>query len=162
MEPGKILVAEQQGAHVVKLLGDVRLNLCSALDDYFERIFSDEGFLSVIVDLSEADNLDSTALGTLARLGVTAKQEHGFTPVILCTNPDISRILETMGFDQLFQVRDSHLRSDKELEQLPQVACCENEMRDKVLAAHKTLMGLNEHNRAAFSELVCSLESGRN
>ena len=70
MQPGKILVAEQGGAFVIKMVGDVRLTFCTALDDFLERMFASPGFVSVIVELGEADNIDSTTLGQLAKLAL--------------------------------------------------------------------------------------------
>ena len=40
MQAGKILVAQHQGAFVIKLVGDVRLTLCTTIDDYFSEMFS--------------------------------------------------------------------------------------------------------------------------
>ena len=93
MQSGKILVAHEGGAFVIKLIGDVRLTFCTALDDYFERMFTSPDFASVIIDLCRAENIDSTTLGQLAKLALTAKRKHHLTPVVLSTNPNITRIL---------------------------------------------------------------------
>ena len=44
MDNGKILVAEQDGIHIVKFLGDVRLTLCPTLDQYIDTIFENNYF----------------------------------------------------------------------------------------------------------------------
>ena len=74
MQPGRILVAGQDGAFVIKLVGDVRLTLCTTLDEFFDEMLSVEGFASVVVDLSDALNVDSTTLGLLAKLAIKAKE----------------------------------------------------------------------------------------
>ena len=76
MQPGKILVAQQGGAFVIKLAGDVRLTFCTTLDEFFDRMFAEPNFASVIIDLCEAENIDSTTLGQLAKLAITAKRTH--------------------------------------------------------------------------------------
>jgi len=161
MQLGKILIAQQSGAFVIKLTGDVRLTFCSALDDFFERMFATPNFASVIIDLCEAENIDSTTLGQLAKLAITAKRLHRFTPVILSTNPNITRILRSMGFDRVFNIREQRPDSEATLAELPVVAGSEGEVRETVLDAHRMLMGMNENNRAQFKELVCALEATR-
>lgn len=161
MERGRILVAEQQGAFVLKLVGDVRLTFCTALDEFLDRMFVAPNFISVLVDVSAAENIDSTTLGQLAKLAVCAQRRFGLMPVLLSTNPDISRILDAMGFGRVFEIRHERLQSDEQLGDLPTVPGAEAAVRDRVIEAHRVLMGLNEENRAQFSELVCSLEAYR-
>jgi anti-anti-sigma factor len=161
MQPGKILVAEQSGAFVIKLIGDVRLTFCTALDDFFERMFAAPGFVSVIIDLSEAENIDSTTLGQLAKLALGAQRRYKLTPVIVSTNPNITRILDSMGFGRVFDIRHELLRTDRQLAELPLAVGTENDVRERVIEAHRVLMGLNAQNRAQFNELVCALEASR-
>lgn len=161
MQTGKILIAQQSGAFVIKLTGDVRLTFCSALDEFFERMFATPHFASVIVDLCEAENIDSTTLGQLAKLAISAKRTYNFIPVVLSSNPNITRILRSMGFERVFDIREQRPSSEANLAELPVVNGSEGEVRDKVLDAHRVLMGMNEDNHAKFQELVCALESCR-
>lgn len=161
MQPGKILVAEQGGAFVIKLVGDVRLSFCTALDNFFERMFATPNFASVIIELSDADNIDSTTLGQLAKLAIAAKRRFHLMPVLFSTNPNITRIIDSMGFERVFDIRQSPLSSDKQLAELPVAEGTEAGVREKVIDAHRVLMGMNEHNRAQFNELVCALEASR-
>lgn len=161
MQAGRILVAEQHGSFVIKLVGDVRLTFCAALDEFFERMFGNPDFVSVIIDVSEAENIDSTTLGQLAKLAVSADRRFGFKPVIVSTNPDISRVLETMGFERVFDIRRQMPASRDELAELPVIADDESVVRSKVIEAHRVLMGLSEQNRAQFSDLVTCLEGCR-
>ena len=158
MQPGKILVAEQDGAYVIKLIGDVRLTLCTTLDEFFDEMLGSCGFASVVVDLADASNIDSTTLGLLAKLAIKAKQRFAYVPVILSTNPDITRVLDSMGFDRAFQIREEPLLDDEDLGELPALPDSEDGVRKRVLEAHRILMGLNEGNRAKFRELVSLLE----
>ncbi len=161
MQPGKILVAEQSGAVAIKLIGDVRLTFCTALDDFVEHMFAAPDFASVIIDLSEADNIDSTTLGQLAKLAIAAQHRYKLKPVIFSPNPNITRILSSMGFSRVFSIREEALNTDKQLAELPMALGTENGVRDKVIEAHRVLMGMNETNRVQFNELVCALEASR-
>jgi anti-anti-sigma factor len=161
MQPGKILVAHEGGAFVIKLVGDVRLTFCTALDEYFDKMFAAPNFASVIIDLCRADNIDSTTLGQLAKLALTAKRKHRLIPVILSTNPNITRILQSMGFDRVFDIRQDVPHTEADLGELPIVPESESGVRNRVIEAHRVLMGMSEHNRAQFQELVCALEGAR-
>lgn len=158
MSDCRIRAASDRGAHVLRLEGDVRLTLCTALDDYFERIFADPGFTSVWVDLTGATGVDSTTLGMLAQLALKTEAKYGFKPTIYATDSGINRLLRSMGFEQLFDLRtDPCLSCD--CSELPAAVPAEHEIKDKVIAAHRTLMSLSSDNEAAFSDLVRTLEA---
>ncbi len=160
MQTGKILVAQHQGTFVIKLVGDVRLTLCTTIDDYFTEMFSSPSIDGVVIDLSEAEGIDSTSLGMLAKLAVQAKQLYRLVPIILSPNPNITRLLDSMGFNKVFDIHQN--LNDQECDNLGELpmksadeACC----RSKVIEAHKVLMDLNETNRETFSSLVNTLEA---
>lgn len=158
MSTGKIQFAEQNGTFVLKFVGEVRLTLCSALDATIERIFGARNFSSIIIDLTETSSIDSTTLGLLAKLSILSRQKIGLLPTLVSTNADISRLLESMGFEQVFNLVGTPLPCPECLRDLPAQDLSEELVRAKVLEAHRILMGLNEHNREAFSDLVTALE----
>ncbi len=155
----RISAASNEGAHVLRLEGDVRLVMCTALDEYFEQMFNDPNFVSVWVDVTEASGLDSTTLGMLAKLAITTHERYDFKPAIFSCNDGINRLLSTMGFAQLFELRTESCGADEEAYEIPMRAATEEEVRQKVIEAHRTLMALNEDNRSAFEGLVQTLEA---
>lgn len=159
MTTGKIQFAESEGTFVLKFVGDVRLTLCAALDAYIEKIFSVLTFNAIIIDLTETDGIDSTSLGLLAKLSILSKQKVGLLPTLVSNQEDMNRLLQSMGFDQVFNIVSEITPTDAELEDLPGQLLSENLVKDKVLEAHRILMNLNEHNRDAFRDLVSALES---
>ena len=160
MQAGKILVAQHQGAFVIKLIGDVRLTLCTTIDDFLKKMFSNPSFLSVVIDLEEAEGIDSTSLGLLAKLAVQAKQRYQLIPIVVSPNPNITRLLTSMGFDKVFNICDSIMeRTSVKLGELPVVCADEDRIRSKIIEAHRVLMDLNDDNREAFSALVTTLEA---
>ncbi|MCM2320289.1 STAS domain protein [compost metagenome] len=158
MSTGKIQFAEQQGTFVLKFVGEVRLTLCSALDATIEKIFGARNFSSIVIDLTETSSIDSTTLGLLAKLSILSRQKVGLLPALVTTNPDITRLLESMGFDQVFNILGTPLPCPECLSDLPPQDVSEEQVKAKVLEAHRILMGLNEHNREAFRDLVTALE----
>ncbi len=157
--PGKILVASHDGVYVLVFEGDVRLTLCTTVDEYLEKMFKDEGFRSVIVDLSETDNIDSTSLGLLAKLSIQTERRFAFRPTLISTRRDITRILLSMGFDEVFDLVEEPLEHPEQLAELPELIASEQDVRQKVLEAHRTLMSMNEKNRDTFHDLVAALEA---
>ena len=73
MEDGRILAASQDGAYVIRLTGDVRLTLCTTIDDYVQKMLENPEFASVWVDLCAAEGIDSTTLGLLAKLALEVR-----------------------------------------------------------------------------------------
>lgn len=156
---GRILVGEHDGVHVMLFKGDVRLTLCKAIDDYLERVLHDPCIRSIVVDLSETENIDSTSLGLLAKLSIESTRRYGYRPALVSTRADITHIIETMGLDDVFNVVQAPLQHEEQLGDLPPCAATEEQVRARVLEAHRTLMSLNERNRAAFQDLVAELET---
>ena len=134
MSDRRICAASNEGTHVLKLEGDVRLTMCTALDQYFQSMFAEPGFMSVWVDVTEADGLDSTTLGMLAQLAIQTKERFDFRPAIFSTNPSIDRLLDTMGFDQLFERRNERCNTDSAITEIPAVPCEEGEVTSDDLA----------------------------
>lgn len=159
MTTGRIQFAESEGTFVLKFIGDVRLTLCAALDAYIEKIFNALSFKAIVIDLTETHNIDSTSLGLLAKLSILSQERIGQLPTLVSTHEDMNRLLQSMGFDQIFNIVAKTTPTDAELKDLPGQMLSEDRVRDRVLEAHRILMNLNEHNRAAFTDLVSTLES---
>jgi anti-anti-sigma factor len=158
MSSGKIQFAEQDGTFILKFVGEVRLTLCSALDATIEKIFASLNFSSIVIDLTETRSIDSTTLGLLAKLSILSREKIGLLPTLVTTHPDITRLLQSMGFDQVFNIVNQPLACAQCLADLPPQDQSEAVVKAKVLEAHRILMSLNDSNREAFSDLVNALE----
>ena len=158
MSTGKIQFAEQSGTFILKFVGEVRLTVCSALDATIEKIFTSLNFSAIVIDLTETRSIDSTTLGLLAKLSILSRQRIGLLPTVVTTHEDISRLLHSMGFDQVFNIVESPLPCPDCLADLPSQDQSEEVVKAKVLEAHQILMSLNESNREAFHDLVTALE----
>lgn len=159
MEPGRILVGDHDGIYVLKFTGDVRVNLSATMDSFLRQLLGREDFRAVVIDLSEADGIDSTSLGLLARLSLETQRRFGYLPTLVSTQPDISRVLETMGFEDVFHIVHEPLIDTGQLGELPCEEDDEEAMRERVLEAHRTLMAMNDQNRENFQDLVMALEA---
>ncbi len=156
---GRILVGDHDGVHVIRFEGDVRVTICGSFDHYLDVMLNDPEFVSAIVDLSSAVAIDSTSLGVLAKLSIAMQARFDRVPTLVCNTPDIMRILHNMGFADVFAIVDEHFAAQRNLAELPVSSdLLEDEVRERVIEAHKVLMSLNEQNRETFKDLVRALE----
>lgn len=158
MREGQILVADHQGVYVIKLVGDVRLTLCISFDAFIERMFGDPDFVSVVFDLTEAAAIDSTTLGLMAKISLLAQERYGLVPTLVSNNPGIDRILQTMGFSEIFCIVREGAAALEGAQALCSDCADEGAVKSRVLEAHRILVGLNAENQAAFKDLIASLE----
>ncbi len=155
---GKILAASHDGAYVIRMVGDVRLTLCTTIDDYFQRMFEDPEFASVWVDLCDAEGIDSTSLGLLAKLALQVQDRFGFAPAIYSCDPGINRLLKSMGFQRLFELHEEACSNPEDVKEIPTAEGSEQAIKEKVIEAHRVLMNLSDANRARFKDLMSALE----
>lgn len=161
MSDGAIYYACRDGHYVLKFIGDVRLTLCSTIERHLDAVLQRDDITDSLVDLTETDNIDSTSLGLIAKLAIKAGKKGMPKPTLVSTQDDITRILTSMGFDRVFVLLPELPSSRCELRQVPFVQESEDEVRSRILDAHRVLSDLNESNREAFKDLVATLENCR-
>ena len=160
MAEGRVLAASENGAYVLRFVGDVRLTLCASIEDYVENMLDDPAFCSVWVDLCDAEGIDSTTLGQLAKLALSVYERFGFRPAVFCCDSGINRLLRSMGLDRLFEMHEKTCCATGCSQMIPMVPGSEDAVRERVLEAHRVLMDVSQENRERFSELVATLERG--
>lgn len=155
---GEILYACQDGHYVLKFLGDVRLTMCSTIDEHLRSILQREDITDTLIDLTETDNIDSTSLGLIAKLAIKSAKCNLPKPTLVSTNPDVTKILYAMGFDQVFLLLEEMPASCKDLVQVPSVMESEDQVKQRIIDAHRVLISLNDANRNEFKDLISALE----
>jgi anti-anti-sigma factor len=120
-----------------------------------------QNLCGLVFDLSEAENLDSTNLGLLARVADRARSRCGCRSVIVSTREDINTVLSSMGFDQMFTIVKDTTREAEgpEGEELETTPTAEAELRNVMIEAHRMLMGMSEAGRVQFQDVVKCLET---
>lgn len=156
---GYIQYTEHDGTYILRLTGDVRLDLCTSLDTFIDSMFSSSHFIGVTIDLCAAEGLDSTTLGLLAKISIEAQKRGYDKPVIFCDNPDILRLLESMSFTDVFNIQAIALNDFHEFDDLPKCVGDECQMKDKVIEAHRILANLSRDNELKFKDLLDALSN---
>ena len=158
MEPGKILVSHDEGNYVIKLEGDVRLTLCTSLSQYMETIFLSDHVDDVIVDLLDAEGVDSTTLGLMAKLAIYCKENFAIKPTVFCVDEGLVQILESMGLDDIYTIVERAPEKFVQFEQLEPAPGEMEQLQKQILEAHKLLVLLKPERRNEFIDLIKSLE----
>ncbi len=157
---GKILFTKRDETYVIKFLGDVRVTLGPDISNFISYFGTCRNYKSMVVDLTETTGIDSTSLGMLAKISIKIKESFGSIPTIVSTNEDVTRILLSMGFDEVFIIIREPYGGEAlpEFVEFPRQYLSEDQLREQVIDAHRVLMSLNENNRFAFKNLVEALE----
>lgn len=153
------MVAQRDGVYLLKLSGDIRVTLCASISDYMDKIFSGGQAREVYVDLLEAECIDSTTLGLLAKLAIYTQERFDFRTRLLCVNRDILRVFEAMDIAGLFDILGLPDKPDLSPVEVTPAQVGEGEIRRRVLEAHQLLVKLNPELLSEFYDLITSLES---
>jgi len=160
MNSGVIKVADDNGIFVIKMIGDVRLTLCVRFDEFIDDMLGGEAPRAVVFDLSDAEAIDSTTLGLMAKVSLKGRKMDLADPLVFSPNATIKRLLDTMGFAEILRIVDKPLSSQPRFSELDTNSDeDEGVYRAKVLEAHKILVELNGSNAQRFKDLIQSLEN---
>jgi anti-sigma B factor antagonist len=88
---------------VVAVRGEIDAYTSPRLREQLTRLM-DEGQHQIVVDLEGVEFMDSTGLGVLVAALKRAKEHDGDVSLV-CTSPQILRVLSITGLDRVFQVR---------------------------------------------------------
>lgn len=87
---------------VIELGGEVDLYTAPEFKERMLQVI-ESGKKRVVVDLTEATFIDSTTLGVLVG-GVKRLRPAGGSLVLVCKDPNITKIFEITGLDRVFQI----------------------------------------------------------
>ena len=159
MNSGAAFYVKQGSVYILKLVGDIRYTMGCALGDFLDGLFARTDYDDIVVDLTEAHSIDSTSLGLLAKIANFNQQRFSHKTTLLSTNPDVNQILDTMGFYDIFTIRDTGAAISATLQPLVDQGLCKDELTRIVFEAHQTLSELNPRNQQAFQGVLDNLRS---
>jgi anti-anti-sigma factor len=158
MDNGNVLHACHNDVHVLRFIGDIRYTLSPSIDHFLEEIFTGPKPAGFVIDLTEADSIDSTNLGLLARLALRMQRLDAQRVTIVSNRADINSVLTSMALDEVFDIiNDTGLETDT-AQEVPQKNTDRETLSRTLIDAHRALMDLNEHNREMFRDVVAALE----
>jgi anti-sigma B factor antagonist len=90
---------------VLSVAGEVDLNTAPQLKERINGLIS-QGNSNLVVDLESVDFMDSTGLSALVS-GLMRTSEAGGGMAVVCTRPQVLRLLALTGLDQVLKVHGS-------------------------------------------------------
>jgi len=155
---GSIFAARNDDIEYIKFVGTVRYSHCAGLESHIDRLFDKNDFDEIVIDLEEADILDSTALGLLARIAIELKKKSTLRPVIFLRQGELNKVLKRVCFDQVFTILlDTEQQKQSGFKKLANLSQSEDEILQRVIEAHHNLAKIDKKNQAMYQEITAAL-----
>jgi anti-anti-sigma factor len=159
MNEGHVTHAQDRGIHVLRYFGTVNFMLAPGIQRFLEQLIEDGAVSGLIFDLTQANSLDSTNLGLMARVNERLLDVGAANSVIISSDGDIDVVLRSMGFDQTFDVLTAGTEAlDVPDEPIATESPSAAELRQTMLAAHRALVRMSDAGRLEFEPVVACLE----
>jgi len=150
------MFAREAGTCLFRLSGELRHTACAGLDKLAHEL--EHGQMldckEVVVDLGQAEFLDSTNIGVLATIARGSMLRLGRRATLYSPRPEITRLLRDMCMERAFVLVDKKLDTHAELVEVGDTEADEQLRARMVLRAHEALIDLDERNREAFQPVV--------
>ncbi len=160
MSAGSIYYAVADDRAFLKLVGSIRYPLSQRLSLAVGRVFEKADVQGVVVDLQEAEFIDSTCLGLLARVATQSLEQDRARPVIVSKQPEVNRVLRSMGFDRVFLLVEDPAFPSLALADAAGLAELSSRPEPQlILDAHRALSEMNEKNQHLFQNVIEQLEA---
>ncbi|HWA71758.1 MAG TPA: STAS domain-containing protein [Polyangiaceae bacterium] len=159
MIEGHVTHAEQRGIHVLRYFGTVNFMLAPGIQRFVDDLIEHGSISGLVFDLSQANSLDSTNLGLMARVNERLLGVGAANSVIISGDGDIDVVLRSMGFDQTFDVLTTTPTTElAPAEPIRTESPSATELRETMLAAHQALVRMSDAGRLEFEPVVACLE----
>ncbi len=158
MAEGKYFFAREGEKVFFKLTGNLKYISSGKFDAFLDQIL-EEDFEEAMIDLSEAEFIDSTNLGFLARIAEFMTDKYCKKVTIYSTNIEINTVLESVGFDEVFVLVKDSSDAFSDISEIPPAEIKERERTLMMLESHQALMRISEKNIPVFKSCVDLLKS---
>ena len=152
METGEIFISNKDGVHQIRVKGNASFVCAPPLRELAKRL-PGEPFNGLRIDLEECTWMDSTFMGMLAMLGLSAKKK-GVPAEIYNASEQNDKLLGGLGLKKVFEFKLGPLPdAQSDTPAASNATTPENSARN-VLDAHQTLMDIDISNVPKFEKVV--------
>lgn len=142
-----------------KLTGTLKYTTCGHFDAFLDSFLAQASDIEEAeIDLTEAEFLDSTNLGFLARIAQFMLDKNGSKTTIYSTSPDVNKTLCSVGFDEIFKLVDGKSNLNEKFGVIDPADFEQKNKTIMMIDAHKCLMNINEKNQKTFKDVVSLME----
>lgn len=158
-DDGTVRYAFEDGVWFIKLLGAVCHPLGPTLNALVDKIITTPHGNKFVIDLTEADTIDSTCLGILTRIATHAPPTGGLKPIIITGGGNIAKTVLIVRFDRLFELVDSLAAYPSKMHTAPKLSLTKEDTLQLLLDAHRQLCTIDAQTHDAFQDVVKALET---
>lgn len=158
MHNNTISYLSESNIFVLKMTGELRFSFAPSVNDALKRIAENNTINDVIIDLSQAQFLDSTMIGTLLNFFLKEDVWSRFSsnpPRIITKNIDVEKSLLSIGIDMFFPIIESDPKIknlSNEYIEIKKISEDKQTLEQYVKASHRTLSKLSP--RSDFQDIV--------
>ena len=104
MAEGLITYATSENVCFIKLTGRICHSLAGGFNWLYNELIANAELKGVVVDMTETPYADSTTFGMLAKIAKFHLQRFSVKPMLVCDQPEVNAVLDSMDFGQVFQI----------------------------------------------------------
>ena len=142
----------------IKLVGHVHYSNSAGFEQFVADIINKGIIDNILIDLSETTGIDSTNLGLVAKLANYTISSHKKKITLITANPDVTTILDSMGFFEVSVIVEELPNGNYELDEIDNISQDQQDMTKMMLDAHKELIKVSEQNKDIFKNIVDMLQ----
>ena len=151
METGEVFLSEKDGVQHIRVKGNASFVCAPPLRELAKRL-PGEPFNGLRIDLEECTWMDSTFMGMLAMLGLSAKKK-GVPAEIYNASEQNEKLLCGLGLKKVFSFLAGPFMDAGDAQAASNASTPEGSARN-VLDAHQTLMDIDISNVPKFEKVV--------
>ena len=160
MVEGKYFFARKDRKVFFKLTGNLKYISSGKFDAFLDQLLEeDKDFEDAMIDLSEAEYIDSTNLGFLARIAEFISENYYKKVTLFSPNNEINTVLESVGFDEVFILVKDKINTFNDISEINSENDSEREKTLMMLESHKALMRVSDKNIPTFQSCVDLLQN---
>ena len=153
MKKADVLITKDASTYNIKIDGRATFESSVPLKSFADN-FKNEKITHLVIDMSKCVWMDSTFMGTLAILGLKAK-DCSIKPVILNIDEKNCRLMSDLGITILFDFRKGEeIVSTDRSKANDGKSDYGQDVSDTILKAHETLIDIDSNNLRKFDKVV--------
>ncbi len=155
MAEGQLLVAEEGPMALMQVIGRGTFKLAVGFKSWIEQLIASTTVRTVMLDLSKCTSLDSTFMGLMVTLAIQSKKR--FALLVVNANQQHHQLLDGIGVMRVWRYVDTavpEMNWTSLADAVSGSVALDNTTRELIVAAHKTLMEVDERNIPKFKDVV--------
>ena len=160
MAEGQLLVAEEGPMALMQVIGRGTFKLAVGFKSWIEQLIASTTVRTVMLDLSKCTSLDSTFMGLMVTLAIQSKKR--FALLVVNATQQHHQLLDGIGVMRVWRYVDTavpEMNWTSLADAVSGSVALDNATRELIVAAHKTLMEVDERNIPKFKDVVEMMQS---